>query len=209
MTPEVTEELLVDYLYGEIDDDQRKAVEAYLDANPERRQEMEALSRTRGILSQWEDEDPASDVVFVTDVSGRISRRSWRFITGGAVASAAVLIMMFADFEVGVREGRFHFAAGRNASSPDTLNERDRTLTVSEFAQIQGEYFELTKQLIEASELRQQQALMQVAGGLAEQRQKDLYLVGQGIRDVARTTDYGLEQTGMLINQVKTLYRQP
>jgi|GEM_PF-4879232 len=43
MTSEITEELLVDYLYGELEEDQRRAVEAYLDAHPEKRQEIEAL----------------------------------------------------------------------------------------------------------------------------------------------------------------------
>jgi hypothetical protein len=210
MTPEVTEEMLVDYLYGEVDDDQRKAIEAYLDAHPDKREELEALSQTRGILSQWTDEEPAANVVFVADDHRRFSRTTWRMVVGGAVAAAAALLMMFGDFEVGVRGGRFHFSAGGSASVQDTLSQHaDRPLTVNEFAAVQKEYFELTKQLIEASELRQQQALMQVAGGLAEQRQQDLYLVGQGIRDVAQTTGYGFEQTGMLINRVHTLYNQP
>lgn len=211
MTPEITEEQLIDYLYGELDDDQRKTVEAYLDAHPEKREELDALERTRGLLAEWEDEDPGSEIVFVTERNKVISRPMWRVAAGIAIAAAAVLVVMFADFEIGVRDGRFHFSAGGRVAASDSLQEKgsDRVLTVGEYAALQNEYFELTRQLIETSELRQQQAMMQLSDKIATQRAQDLQLVGQGIRDVARTTNYSIEQTDMLIDHVQAFYRKP
>jgi len=57
--------------------------------------------------------------------------------------------------------------------------------------------------------LRQNQALIQLSDELANQLARDLDFVGQGIRSVARTVDYNIEQTGMLLNYMQTLYRQP
>ena len=206
MMPEITDELLIEYLYDEVDDEQRQAVETYLDAHPEKRKELEELRQTRGILAQWEDEEPASQVVFVTDKSRRFSRTTWRIGVVSALAVAAVLVLMFADFEVGVRDGRFHFAAGRSPTSAEPLvQESDRPLTVGEFAAIQGEYFDLTRRLIEASELRQRQALMQVAEDVEAKRRQDLYYVGRGIQNVGRSAEYGFEQTGAILTRLVSL----
>lgn len=203
MTPEVTEELLVDYLYGELDEDQRRAVEAYLDAHPEKREELEALSRTRGVLAQWEDEDPASQVVFVTDRGGWFAGRSWRWVVGGVAAAAAVALMALVDFEVGVRGGRFHFAAGARGTDVERAAfDEDRPLTVREFAAIQGEYFDLTRQLIEASEQRQHEALVDLARDFETKRRQDLYYVSQGLQDVGRSAELGLQSTSAILTHL-------
>jgi hypothetical protein len=203
MTPEITEEQLIDYLYGEVDDEQRQAIEAYLDAHPDKREELESLSQARGILAQWEDEEPTTQVVFVTDRSRRFSRTTLRVAFGGAIAAAAALLLMFADFEVGIRDGRFHFTAGKRQSSPDSLvQESDRPLTVREFSEIQGEYFDLTQQLIEASELRQYQALARVAENVEVKRRQDLYYVGQGIQDVGRSAERGLQRASAIMTHL-------
>gem|GEM_PF-3455791 len=57
--------------------------------------------------------------------------------------------------------------------------------------------------------MRQNQVLIQLSDELANQLARDLDFVGQGIRSVVRTVDYNIEQTGMLLNYVQTLYRQP
>jgi len=214
MTPEVTEEQLIDYLYGDLDDDQRETVEAYLDAHPEKREELEALGQTRGVLAQWDDEIPEREVVFVADRSRRLPPSVWRWASGVGVAAAAVLTVMFADFEVGVPYGRFHFIAGRRTSSADTLfavseQNPDRPLTVGEFVAVQNEYFELTRQLIEASEERQQRDLARVTGAFQEQRRRDMVLVGNRMDNIARTTGYGLEQTTVLLNHVTSMNERP
>ena len=206
MTPEITDDLLIDYLHDEVDDAQRQAVEAYLETHPEKRKELEGLRQTRGILAQWEDVEPSSQVVFVTDKSRRFSRTTWRIGVVSTLAVAAVLLLMFADFEIGVRDGRFHFAAGRSQASPDTLIQvSDRPLTVGQFAAIQSEYFDLTRRLIEASELRQRQALMRVVDDVETKRKQDLYYVGQGIQNVGRSAEYGFEQTGAILTRLVSL----
>jgi hypothetical protein len=203
MTPDIPEELLIDYLYDEVTDEQRAAVEAYLDANPEKREDLAGLSQARGVLAQWEDEEPASQVVFVTDRRRRFSRRSVRIAVGSLLAVAAVLALMFANVEVGVRDGRFHFVAGSRTTVIDTLTSgSDRLLTVGEFATIQSEYFKLTRQLIETSELRQRQSLMRMAADVETKRREDLYYVGQGIQDVGRSAGYGLERTSAILTQL-------
>tara|TARA_A100001037_G_scaffold305611_1_gene346449 strand:+ start:1571 stop:1831 length:261 start_codon:yes stop_codon:yes gene_type:complete len=86
-------------------------------------------------------------VVFVTDRSKRFLGTVRRWIGGGAVDAAAALLLMFADFEIGVRNGRFHFAMGARSTGVDAgqFDDSNQALSVGEFAAIQRDYFELTR----------------------------------------------------------------
>ena len=57
MSYKPTKEELIDYLYGELEEGAKVKIEQYLKVNPNTRQELETLTGTQAILSQWEDEE--------------------------------------------------------------------------------------------------------------------------------------------------------
>ena len=77
---------LRDYLFDELDEQQRAEVEHYLDASPEAREELERLRLTHGALVSVPDEEIPRRVAFVSDKVFEPSRakRIWREIWAGA-----------------------------------------------------------------------------------------------------------------------------
>jgi hypothetical protein len=77
---------LRDYLFDELDEQQRAEVEHYLDASPEARDELERLRLTHAALVSVPDEEIPRRVAFVSDKVFEPSRakRIWREIWAGA-----------------------------------------------------------------------------------------------------------------------------
>jgi len=85
-------ELLVGYLYGEIDADSKRTMEAHLAACAECRDEMAALMATRGLLGQW---TPPEHQLGFQIVSGaaRPARPRFHLSPMFGLAAAAVLVL--------------------------------------------------------------------------------------------------------------------
>lgn len=211
MKPELTEERLMDYLYGECPPDEKEAIEAHLAAHPEAREKLAALSSVSHTLQAWPDEDPDLDLVFVREresfwktlIPAWLTRRPWGALTAAGLATAVLLIALL-DVEMTYTDGVFTLQAGRqSASREDPL---EAPVTRREFAEIQKQSLELIETMLRASEVRQRQerntALTQLAQGLELQRQQDLQLVGQGLRGVDQSSAYRSQQTGEMLRQL-------
>lgn len=57
MSYKPTNEELMAYLYGELDESQRAQLEQYIKENPEARAALEEMEETRVVMGQWEDEE--------------------------------------------------------------------------------------------------------------------------------------------------------
>ena len=57
MSYKPTNEELIAYLYGELEESNRAQIEEYLKEHPEARASMEGMEETRVVMSQWEDEE--------------------------------------------------------------------------------------------------------------------------------------------------------
>ncbi|MFT7150238.1 MAG: hypothetical protein ACI82Q_002103, partial [Nonlabens sp.] len=87
-----TEEALMAYLYGELEGDQLGLVERYLEDNPEEKLKLEALSDTRLIFNELEDEELPGQLAFMAPLKNE-EWLYWRKYV--AIAATLLLILTF------------------------------------------------------------------------------------------------------------------
>lgn len=87
-----TEEILIAYLYGDLDQEQSFQVEAYLEANPEEKSKLEGLSDTRMIFNELEDEEVPSQLAFMAPAKNE-EWLYWRRYVG--IAATLLVILTF------------------------------------------------------------------------------------------------------------------
>ncbi|MFH1277533.1 MAG: hypothetical protein ABIK65_04030 [Candidatus Eisenbacteria bacterium] len=220
MRREEMEQVLVGYLYGELTPEERITVERELRLDPAWVEVLEELRSTVGILRRWEDEDPAVRTVLTTpgtpdrevrrDRPPRVRRR-WGPIVPAAVGVAAALILVVANTEVGVEDGRFRLSFGKAriervetaipASVPLELGTTVSSpgagpyVTEEDFLRSQAELVRFVATLLRDSEERQSDrflnAFAEYARELEEKREGDfvvmerrLNVVEDGARDI-------------------------
>jgi hypothetical protein len=91
---DVEKELLVSYLYDELEGPERQAFEAHAGSCPSCSSELEALRGTRAQLSSWTPIEPDLDFQIVRRGGSRPSRLGWTSSRGAwGLAAAAVLVL--------------------------------------------------------------------------------------------------------------------
>jgi len=106
MSYKPSENDLVAYLYGELENPEREAVEKYLFEHPEARLELERLGNVRTLLGEVKDKEVIAPPIFVDE---RKSRNLWDIPyikTIGSIA-ASLLILMLAGRLTGMKV-RYH-----------------------------------------------------------------------------------------------------
>ena len=106
MNPELTEEQLINYLYGECPLEEKQTIEAH----PETREKLADLSKVSHTLQAWPDEDPHLNLVFVQERESfwKALIPTWlterprnRWATGLSVSlAAALLLVSFIQFQM-------------------------------------------------------------------------------------------------------------
>lgn len=125
---------LRDYLLDELDEQQRNEVEAYLDATPEAREELERLRLTQAALRGVPDEETPRRVAFVSDkvfepsAAKRIWRETWagapRLVFGMAAVVLAVFVgLSAAEPTLTVDDKGWRIAFGAPPQAPWTTPE--------------------------------------------------------------------------------------
>ena len=122
-------ELLVSYLYGELEGPERQAFEAHAGSCPSCSSELDALRGTRVQLSAWTPLEPDLDFQIVRRAEARPSRPGWASSRGAwGLAAAAVLVLAAAAgvAQVEVRSGseglvfRTGWSRAADSNSPAT-----------------------------------------------------------------------------------------
>ena len=92
MSYKPTNEELMAYLYGELEESKAAQIDQYLQDNPEAKAELEALEGTRQLLGQWEDEEVPSMPGFIQPHTNS-EWLYWRKYV--AVAASILLVISF------------------------------------------------------------------------------------------------------------------
>lgn len=104
-------ERLIDYLYGEMTEAERRDFEEVLAHDVELRAEMEALRQTRRQLAAMPEVRPETLVLPMAPV-----RPAWKKWTlRGAVAAAAILLLSLSNARLEIGSGGFAFTVGKPA----------------------------------------------------------------------------------------------
>ena len=98
MSYKPSEQDLMAYLYGELEDDKREKLEQYLLENPAARQELEKMNGLRRMLSQVEDKEVIVPPIFVGE---HPSQRFWQapyMKTIMGIAASLLVVILVAKF---------------------------------------------------------------------------------------------------------------
>jgi hypothetical protein len=98
MSYKPSEQDLMAYLYGELEDDKREKLEQYLLENPTARQELEKMHGLRRMLAQVEDKEVIAPPIFVGE---HPSQRFWQapyMKTVMGIAASLLVVILVAKF---------------------------------------------------------------------------------------------------------------
>jgi len=209
--------LMMDYIYDEMSETDRKAFEFHIAGCPECRAEVESLKKTAGILSEWVEPEPDIRVIAVKERSPFSERikaifgsgffMPKRLVFGGVYALLAFfLFLSLANTEISFNNGNFSMRMGfMKPSKTDHLGEGQAktNLAVEELVR---ENYQLTRELIAQSEARQKQELAYVFSSfkkeLDEQRFHDLNLVQYGFTELQKNTYRQVQEIDGALNRL-------
>lgn len=143
------ESTLIDYLYGELSKEEHEKVEAYLRTNKEAREALDALQKTRGLMSQLKDRTPEVPT-FTFDRSTNVivgmtnEKAWWRYSM--AVAAGIALIMIagyLTTFRIETSANGIQLGFGESTKVSNSL-------TKAEVQSMIAETMALTKQATDA-----------------------------------------------------------
>jgi len=195
---------MMDYLYNEMDEQERKDFEEFLGKNPELQKELNELKGTRTLLEEVPVDTPAHKLVYLPG-----SKQS--SFTGGlktllAVAATlliAVMLFAFANVQVGQTDAGFYLTMGQQPAVEDAMNEE---AVMNLMNQIREENAMLMAAMLDQSREQQNEQLEQVLIQLTNyydlRREQDLYLIAEGLAQLEEETTYRLFQTNEALSEV-------
>jgi len=208
--------LLMDFIYDEISEADRRFFESHISQCESCQKELASLQKTSTILQQWEDVDPNFNVVMIAEKSSWVSlvkQRLRQLIPtpkkigyGAAYAIAGIfLILAIANTEVTYRQGEFKINMGL-FSRPSSKVQPEKLLTQEFLDQWRKENYYLMSSLIQQSEQRQRKErasdMLQLRQDFARQRIEDLNLVGLGLDNIEQNTVRQLRKTDNNMNEL-------
>ena len=212
--------LILDFLYEEINEENKKILQLHLNECDKCREQVESLKNTSKILQQWEDVEPDFNLVLMTEKVTRLEnlkralknflQERRKSVFGLAYGFVAVfLLLALANTEISYQQGNFKMSMGL-FSKPSDLNQNEakQIITNQLVEKLQQENYYLMKTMIEQSEARQrkqlQSSLVQLNKDLEQRRIKDLNLIGSGLNNFERNTYKKIER---IDNSLYELFR--
>ena len=145
-------ERLIDYLYGEMAEAERREFEQLLADDNELQAELEALSQTRERLAEMP--EVRSEATVITVAEPRISWRKWGLRAG--VAAIAVLMLSLANTRLEVGANGLVFTMGKTTSSMEvTAIENGKEVLATLQTQFSKRDRELDEKLLQLDTLWQ------------------------------------------------------
>ncbi len=209
--------MIMDYIYDEISETDRKAFELHLSRCTECRKEVESLTSTSGLLKEWVEQAPDIRVIAVKEKSQSNGKYTgfFRGLFSGpknlAFGSAFALLFIFmlfsiANTEISVNNGSFSMHMGFMKPSDPGQQGEEQVKTNLLVEELVKENYQLTKALIEESEARQRQeviyALSAFKKGIDQERYHDLSLVQYGMRELQKNTYQQVQEIDGALNRL-------
>ena len=208
--------LMMDYLYDELSKEDKEAFISHLEECNECRKEVESLKNTSGILQQWRETEPDINIIAVKekpssfkvfkDFIGNNVFRPKKLAAGFACAFLAIfLFLALANTEISVNNGNFNMRMSLFDHTEKKGNE-DIEKSGQLVEELVRENFQLTRSLIEQSEVKQRQELAYVLSSfkkdIDQQRYEDLNLIRYGFKDIQKNTYRQISEIDNTLNQI-------
>ena len=215
MNKEEARNRLMDYLYDEMENEEKAAFEKQLSADKELQAELDEVKATRSLFSNVPYEAP-SGLLFqankessepgresLPDAEQRAAgRASFYSLFGRGLAVAAVLLIgvfitAFAGVEFGKTESGFYLTIGESpAESQPGLSEEDVLNLVT---QMREENAIMMATMLDQAQAQQNEQLEEAINILTtyyeDRRQQDLMLISEGFNQLERDTYSRFRQT--------------
>ena len=216
--------LLMDYLYGEIDEDRRKELEQQIKDDPDLHRELEELQQTRMMMLKIPMREPARKRLTVrTEEQGfnrwlqDVRRVFLPHSTAGrtAIAIAALFLMTFflasvAKLQVSAHENGWAVTFG---SEPPVIQQGVDTEMLDEIiVLLRQENLALASTIMEENrqqnEIYQQETVDEILRYMEQQRRNDLQLVARELAQMEEDSYYRYLQTNETIGELLYVIQQ-
>lgn len=218
MNKETARSLFMDYLYGELEQDQRKELEIFLSQDPELQKELDELGDVRSMLQHLPVQDPAEQLVMVEPNKSGFQDwwneliESWIPTNGFAragFAMASVLILFvvvgaFTKVNISVDNGGFNLTFGEKQEiiqqgfTPEQVDyliqqmREENALMVSEAVQA----------VQQSQDEKLEQTLINFADYVELQRRNDLQMISSGLSNMEETYYDRFRQTDQVLGEL-------
>lgn len=220
MTREEAQILLMDYIYGELGEEQSRELELFLETDNELRQEFEELTQTRSMLQHLPVQNPAEQLVIMEpDKKTSSTSESWwnkvssllipqsRFgKTGFAMATFVFLFFVmgaFTDMNISAGDDGFTMTFGELPPVQTGYTAAQVEMIIN---QVQQENAEMINEYVLAAQEQQdaqfEQTLATFAQYLDNRRESDLELFNYSLTSLEETTYDRFRQTDQVLGEI-------
>ncbi len=209
---------MIDYLYGEMDDQEKQEFEQYLQSHPELKKELDELKDTRNLLGSAPEDIPEQKPLiipslFTSEESGQKSEKRAGILNLSSAAktifaaAASFLIILFgaslSGLQFGQTEHGFYLSFGEAAVPAGTISEEDVVRLID---QIREENAMMMATMIEETADQQnariEEALNLMNAYYENRRQQDLMLIADGLNQLEEETHFRFRQTDQALGSI-------
>ncbi len=220
MTKDDARTLFMDYLYGELDADQTRELEIFINKHEDLKQEFEELTETRSLLQHLPVQSPAEQLVIMEPKKEpeSISKNWWSTLsslflpqsgfgkTGFAMATFVFLFFVmgaFSDMTVSLGDGGFKMTFGEQPPVQTGYTAAQVEMIIN---QVQQENTQMINEYILAAQVQQETQFKQTLSTFAEyldnQRESDLQLFNYSLTSLEETTYNRFRQTDQVLGEI-------
>ncbi|MBO6523101.1 MAG: hypothetical protein JJ971_04685 [Balneolaceae bacterium] len=219
MTREEAQILLMDYMYGELDEQQSRELELFLETDNELKQEFEALTQTRSMLQHLPVKSPAEQLIIMEpDKEASTSESWWHRVssllipqsgfgrTGFAITAFVFLFFVmgaFTDMNISAGDGGFKMTFGEQPPVQTGYTAAQVEMIIN---QVQQENAEMINEYVLAAQEQQEaqfeQTLSTFAQYLDNRRESDLELFNYSLTSLEETTYDRFRQTDQVLGEI-------
>jgi len=197
---------LMDYLYNEMDENEKTEFEQFLESSPELQKELKEMQATRNLLDEVPVETPSHKLLYLPENEkdkARFTGTAKTLLASAAVFLLAVLLFAFSNIQFGYTEAGFYLTMGQQPAVEEALSE---DAVIGLMNQIREENAMLMAAMLEQSREQQNEQLEQVLIQLTNyydlRREQDLYLIAEGLAQLEEETTYRIFQTNEALSEV-------
>ena len=208
--------LMMDYLYNEIDADDRIKFQAHLQECQECQAEFEEMKQVPNFLNKWDDESSPIQISFTAEENSILEFLKnlipdFNVIKKVGLGFATLLfIMAIFNTKIEMKDGYFSFETSLWKKSEPQVAAAEISPEVME--QLRYENFKLTSELLDNYEAKDDKKTLLLLNNLVteirkERKQEYTNLVGT-VNEAYQTNDYQIRQTNHTVGEIIDLLNQ-
>ena len=217
MNKEEARLLFMDYMYGELDQDQEQELLSYIRQHDDLRQELEELTEAKSLLQHLPVESPKEQLVIMEPeikatthwwkglFSSLIPASTFARTSFGLVASVFLFVILAAstDLNMSLNDNGFNLTFGEQPPVQQGFTPEQVQLIVD---QVQRQNAQMVNRIVTDAQVQQNllldETLSSFASYLEDQRNYDLQQIAQGITSLEQTTFNRFLQTDQVLGEI-------